>query len=185
VRFRVIERRTEKADSWASNLNELLPTLGHRNWIVIADAAYPAQSNPGIETIATGAQHLDVLRTALQALGNGKHVKARIYLDAEFKFVSEHDAPGVTIYRQELARLIGDQDTETIPHEEIIDKLDQSARLFRILILKSNLAIPYTTVFVELDCKYWNRGAEKRLRLSMAKSKHRRSTQKQELKGAN
>jgi len=33
----------------------LLPLFGHRNWIVVADSAYPAHSMPGIETIVSGA----------------------------------------------------------------------------------------------------------------------------------
>lgn len=160
-----------KTDTWESTLERLLPLWGHRNWITIADAAYPAQSNPGIETIATGEEHLKVLKKTLDAIDKSKHVRARIYVDAEFKLVREQDATGVTTYRQKLVRLIGGRDIETIGHDEIIAKLDESAKLFRILNLKSTLAIPYTSVFIELDCGYWNREAEERLRLSFAKRK--------------
>ena len=52
-------------ETWEAVLTRRLPLLGHRNWIVVADAAYPAQSNPGIETIATGADHLQVLARVL------------------------------------------------------------------------------------------------------------------------
>jgi hypothetical protein len=42
---------------WERQLRESLPLYGHRNWIVVADAAYPAQSKHGIETVlATGDQ---------------------------------------------------------------------------------------------------------------------------------
>ena len=41
-------------NNWRERLTEELPVLGHRNWIVVADAAYPAQCRPGIETLATG-----------------------------------------------------------------------------------------------------------------------------------
>src|SRR5438477_5203044 len=102
----------QDSELWDFRLARLMPLLGHRNWIVVADAAYPAQSNPGIETIATGAGHLEVLKTTLEAIGNGKHVKPKIYLDAEFKLVSEEDAPGVSNYSQKLVRLIGGLDTE-------------------------------------------------------------------------
>ena len=34
------------------------PVMGHRNWVVVADLAYPAQSRAGIETIATGVANL-------------------------------------------------------------------------------------------------------------------------------
>ena len=50
------------------------------------------------------------------------------------------------------------------PHDEIISKLDHAARMFSILIVKSTMTIPYTSVFIELDCGYWNADAEARLR---------------------
>jgi L-fucose mutarotase/ribose pyranase (RbsD/FucU family) len=172
----MIDKNSDKENSWKLVLKNLLPVWGHRNWIVVADAAYPAQSNPGIETIATEAEHLEVLKTTLDAISNSKHIRAKIYMDAEFKMLSEQDAPGVTTYRQQLVRLVGGRDAEALCHDEIIAKLDESGKLFRVLILKSTLAIPYTSVFLELDCGYWNREAEERLRKSMAKSKRLRAT---------
>jgi hypothetical protein len=165
----VIKRHSDNAEPWESSLKRLLPLWGHRNWIVVADSAYPAQSNPGIETIATEADHLQVLKKTLGAIDKSRHVRANIYLDTELKAVAEQDAPGVTQYRENLARLIGNRETLVLAHEQIIAKLDESARLFRILILKSKLAIPYTSVFFELDCGYWTREAEERLRHSVAK----------------
>jgi hypothetical protein len=165
----MIDRNSEKADSWKLVLKSRLPLWGHRNWIVVADAAYPAQSNPGIETIATEADHLLVLKATLNAVQNSKHVRANIYLDAELKSVSEQDAPGIAGFRKKLMDLIAHQDTHVLPHDQIIAKLDESGNLFRILILKSTLAIPYTSVFIELDCGYWNSEAEGRLRLAMAR----------------
>ena len=49
-----------------------------------------------------------------------------------------------------------------LPHEEIIAKLDRAGELFRVLIVKTNMRIPYTSVFFELDCGYWNAQAEKK-----------------------
>jgi L-fucose mutarotase/ribose pyranase (RbsD/FucU family) len=165
----MIDRNSEKADPWKLVLKSLLPLWGHRNWIVVADAAYPAQANPGIETIATDADHLLVLKATLDAVNNSKHVRANIYFDAELKSVSEQDAPGIVGFRKKLMDLIAPRDTHVLPHEQIIAKLDESGKLFRILVLKSTLAIPYTSVFFELDCGYWSREAEERLRLSIAR----------------
>ena len=47
---------------WKRELKALLPLYGHRNWIVVADSAYPAQSCPGIETIVSGAGLIEVAR---------------------------------------------------------------------------------------------------------------------------
>jgi hypothetical protein len=48
--------------------------------------------------------------------------------------------------------------------------LDQTAQTFRVLIIKTELTIPYTSIFFELDCGYWSAEAEQRLRQSMAAS---------------
>jgi L-fucose mutarotase/ribose pyranase (RbsD/FucU family) len=155
------------APDWECRLTALLPLFGHRNWIVVADAAYPAQSNAGIETILTGAEQLQVIRTVLDAIAASKHVRANIYLDRELEFLHEKDATGVASYRQQLVALLDGLELLRLPHEQIIAMLDQSAQLFRILIIKTELAIPYTSVFFELDCGYWNAEAEERLRAAI------------------
>jgi hypothetical protein len=38
-----------------------------------------------------------------------------------------------------------------------------------VLVLKTRLTIPYTSVFIRLECGYWSADAEKRLRAAMAK----------------
>lgn len=149
---------------WESHLAQLLPLLGHRNWIVVADAAYPAQANPSIETIFTNCNHTEVLRKVLNAIEASRHIRAAVYLDAELALVPESDAPGVTTIRNEMTELLTGKNQHALPHEEIIAKLDEAGRLFRILILKSTLTIPYTSVFLRLDCGYWSDDAEQRLR---------------------
>jgi hypothetical protein len=34
-------------------------------------------------------------------------------------------------------------------------------------VLKTNMTLPYTSVFIELDCGYWSPEAEARLRAAM------------------
>jgi len=36
-------------------------------------------------------------------------------------------------------------------------------------MIKTNLSLPYTSVFIWLDCGYWSDEAEKRLRASFTK----------------
>ncbi len=154
----------QEAESWESSFRRLLQLYGHRNWIVVADSAYPAQANPGIETVFTGDDHTEVLKKVLDAIGVSIHVRTNVYVDAELKQVAEEDAPGVIALRKEITRLLAGENTCELAHEEIIARLDRAGKLFRILILKSTLAIPYSSVFLELDCGYWSAEAEERLR---------------------
>ena len=161
--------RLTKAD-WERQLTTLLPLYGHRNWIVVADSAYPAQSKPGIETVVSGAGQLEVTRKVLDAINASSHVRANVYLDRELEFVAEADAPGVTRYRDQLNDLLKDADKIPMLHEQIIAKLDQVSQIFRVLIIKTELTIPYTTVFFELGCAYWPADSEERMRKAMPES---------------
>jgi L-fucose mutarotase/ribose pyranase (RbsD/FucU family) len=152
---------------WERQLTAFLPLFGHRNWIVIADSAYPFQSRPGIETIVADADQLHVVRTVMDAIASSRHIRANVYKDTELAFIEENDAPGVAEYRRLLDAMLYGSSVNTIPHEQIIDKLDQSALLFRILVIKTDMTIPYTSVFIQLDCGYWSADAEWRLHQSM------------------
>ena len=89
-------------------------------------------------------------------------------MDAELPFVPEQDAPGVSAYRTEIADLLRTYPIESLPHDQIIATIEDASRHFNVLVLKTNMAIPYTSVFIRLDCKYWSADAEKRLRARMA-----------------
>lgn len=160
--------RVDKQD-WRDSLAEDVELLGHRNWILIADSAYPFQSRAGIETIATGRGQIEVVEAVLKAVEDADHVKAKVYLDTEIEYVPEKNAPGITSYRKGLKALLADREVSLVPHEELIAKLDEAAKTFRVLVLKTNLTLPYTSVFLELDCGYWDSRAEAELRKSMGK----------------
>src|SRR5262245_52108899 len=113
---------------WRQTLARRLPEFGHRNWVVIADSAYPAQSRPGIETIVTDADQLDVVEAVLAALDHAPHVKPIVYTDAELQSVPESDAPGIEAYRQWLSEKLGNRFVRAMPHEEIIAKLDEAGQ---------------------------------------------------------
>ena len=156
---------------WRANLEAQLPLLGHRNWIVIADAAYPLQNAAGIETVPTGAEHLEVVKAVLQALAKTSHVRGTVFTDAELPFVPEDRAKGITALRGQLSALLSSAQAQSLPHEQIIGKLDEAGKTFKILLLKTKLTLPYTSVFIQLDCGYWSAEAESELRSAMAKGK--------------
>jgi L-fucose mutarotase/ribose pyranase (RbsD/FucU family) len=159
------------AASWQDTLRNRLPEYGHRNWIVIADSAYPTQTSGGIETIVSNADHFQVLQTVFDALAKSKHVRPIVYTDRELQFIEENDAPGISAYRQQLSDLVRDTHPTALPHEQIISKLDQVSQSFRVLIIKTNMTLPYTSVFLQLDCAYWTADAERRLRSAMGPPK--------------
>lgn len=153
---------------WQQTVNQRLPLYGHRNWIVIADAAYPSQSAPGVETIYASEEESQVLTYVLHALDSSRHVTPIVFTDRELNYIPEADAPGVGSYRETLKTALGNRTVNVLGHEKLIAKLAEVSHEFNVLIIKTRTAIPYTTVFLQLDCAYWSPGAESRLRATMA-----------------
>jgi hypothetical protein len=154
---------------WKQLVRQRTVEFGHRNWIVIADSAYPIQSRPGIETVLANADHLDVTEFVLDEIGRRKHLRPVVFTDAELPHVPEKDAEGIEAYRTDLKKLFNERKPTPVPHEELIARLDKAGAAYNILVLKTPLTLPYTSVFIELNCGYWSADAEKRMREAMKK----------------
>jgi hypothetical protein len=155
------------ASDWKQELEQELPLMGHRNWVVVADSAYPLQTSPGIKTLYAGGDHVAVLSQVLEAVSDQKHVRPVIFTDAELQHVDESHAPGIGAFRKQLASALAQRDVEVLPHDAIIHQLDEAGGAFRVMIIKTDLALPYTSVFIRLDCGYWSADAEEALREAM------------------
>lgn len=153
--------------NWEEELNNQIQLQGHRNWILVVDAAYPYQSNPAIKTIVTGAEHLDVVEKVLEAVDNASHVFPEVYLDKELDYVPNNEAKGINGYRRKLERLLKGNKVDKVLHEEMISRIDEAAETFHILVLKTNFTLPYSSVFINLNCGYWTTEQEENLRKIM------------------
>jgi len=152
----------------AAVLKTHLPRLGHRNWIGVVDGAYPAQVSAGVVLVPVADQQLAAIASVVKAVRAAPHVRGVAFLDAELDHVAELHAKGVTAYRAGLAKVLGDADVQRRAHEDIIADLDQAGKIFSVLLLKTSLAIPYTSLFMRLECGYWSDAGERALRQAMA-----------------
>jgi L-fucose mutarotase/ribose pyranase (RbsD/FucU family) len=159
-----------KIAAWEEKLLHCLPAFGHRNWIVVADAAYPLQTAPGIEMVVAPGDPADILRRVLETIDGCAHVRPTILMDSELNFVSGQDAPGAAEFRMAAAHVLGNREVRQMPHEEIIAELDAAGRQFRVLVIKTALLVPYTSVFMRLECGYWTADSESRLRSNLSKT---------------
>ena len=152
---------------WKTELDEQLPLLGHRNWILVVDKAFPAQTAEGISTIYTHSGILNVLDYTLSEISKATHIEPIVYLDKELDFISEDLFPGINEFRKQLSKALeksGTVETKSILHDSVFVKIDEASRLFNVLVLKTNQTIPYSSVFIELGCKYWQPAQEAKLR---------------------
>lgn len=156
--------------NWQTKLKQQLPLLGHRNWILIVDSAYPLQISPGIETIETGADQLAVTSAVLNALDHSIHVNPIVYLDAELPHVPAQKFAGINAYRESLRKTLHGSSIQSLPHEQILGMISEAGKTYKVLVLKTNMAMPYTSVFLQLDCKYWGPEDEQKLRQAIKAS---------------
>jgi hypothetical protein len=159
---------TPASATWKAQVEKMMPLLGHRNWILIVDSAYPLQNSSGIETIETNAEQLDVLKYVLKSISASRHVRPLFTMDAELPFVPDTVVPTVTAYRGEVASLLHGYSIDSQPHAAMLSQIDETGKQYRVLVLKTTMTIPYSSVFIRLDCKYWGAEDEKRLRAKMA-----------------
>ena len=108
-----------------------------------------------------------MIHAVLSAVDKSIHVRPVVFMDAELPFVPEQDAPGVTAYRQAIKTVFAGRKVTSLPHDQIIAKVDEVAKTFHIVILKTTMTVPYTSVFLQLNCKYWSDEAEAHLRTAM------------------
>lgn len=167
VVFAMIPATHAASPDWHARLGQAMPLLGHRNWILVVDSAYPLQTSPGVETIETNATQMEVVQAVLQSIQSSIQVRPVIFMDAELPFVTDADAPGASAYRSQVEQLLHSYKVESLPHEKIISNIDEAGKTFQVLVLKTNMTIPYTSVFIRLDCKYWSADQEEQLRKKM------------------
>ncbi|MEN8228692.1 MAG: hypothetical protein ABFS38_11110 [Bacteroidota bacterium] len=157
-------------DSWQQVLEHDLHLLGHRNWILVVDKAFPEQSSPGMKYLYVEEGLLPTLEYVLEKVEASTHVAPIIYQDKELSYITEEQVEGIGTFRSGVDKVLADRTVNTLLHDEVFQLLDESSSLFRVLVIKTNCAIPYTSVFLQLDCSYWGGENEALLRKRMSES---------------
>ncbi len=155
-------------ETWQEILENDLNLLGHRNWILVVDKAFPEQSSPGMKYLYVEQDLLPTLDHVLDAIDKSTHVKPIIYQDKELSYISEDQIQGIESFRKEAAKTLEGRGVNTLLHDDVFKLLDESSSLFRVLVIKTNCSIPYTSVFMQLDCSYWGPENELELRERMS-----------------
>ena len=162
------QNQADGSSNWKSVFQSRLPLYGHRNWIVVADSAFPVYAAPGIETIAVNEDLPSVLKYVAHAIAASRHVRATVFVDQELQFIDEHDYPGVTELRKQIAaQFAKEQVVSSMPHADVMNKVDEAGKTFRILFIKTTSTIPYTSVFMRLDCGYLSDEGERKIRAAI------------------
>lgn len=148
---------------WQTVLKEKLPLLGHRNWIVVTDMAYPSQAKKGITTLYAQESYVDVLSIVKKMLDHSPHVYAHIYQDKELSYLDDRFCLGINQLKTKIEEVLLSSEIKSIKHDHLIARLDSISNLYEVIVIKTELAKPYTSTFFELDCKYWDNNKQTEL----------------------
>ena len=149
---------------WKNQLDSIMPYLGHRNWILIVDSAFPLQNSAGMEYINTNDNLLTVLKYTLSAIKHSGQVRPIVFSDKELGYIKTGQVTNIADFVDMKAKILKGQNVQTILHDSVFKKLDMQAKLFKVLVIKTNEKIPYSSVFLQLDCAYWDVKNEKEMR---------------------
>ncbi len=167
---------------WQDQLYQNLAVVGARNWVVIAESSYPAYTGQGIKTIVSNKQSDEVLLDVLNILEEEAHVVPRIMLNTELRSVTDDYAPGIKKYRKKVNALLPGRQHFELMSRTLNSLIEDAAKQFNVLVIKTRTALPYSNIYIELDSGYWNSESETALRRAL---KEKEAANNQQLKPDN
>ncbi len=148
---------------WRSEFERVLPLLGHRNWILVVDKAFPLQSAAGMTYLNSAEPIEDVLTYVLKSVDNASHVKPIIYTDKELQALTQFGGTDAAMV-DTINATLKSREVQSILHDEVFTKLDTASKLFNVMVIKTESTVAYSSIFIELDCGYWTAERESLLR---------------------
>jgi L-fucose mutarotase/ribose pyranase (RbsD/FucU family) len=150
--------------AWQGAVDRQAGQLGYRNWIVIAEASFPAHNRPGVRQIAAPVEIPQALDYVLQALERTENVRPKVYLTRELQSVENDFAPGIDSLRTRIQGALHGHEPTVLDQQSLLTLLEDANRSFDVLVIRTQSAMPYASVFLELQPGYWDAESEARLR---------------------
>jgi D-ribose pyranose/furanose isomerase RbsD len=152
------------SQGWQAAVDRQAGQLGYRNWIVIAEASFPAHSRPGIRQVNAAADVPEVVDYVLTALEQTENVRPHVYVTRELRSVENDFAPGIDEMRKRLQSSLHGHETTELDQQSLLTLMEDANRSFDVLVIRTRTALPYSSVFLELQPGYWDVDSETRLR---------------------
>lgn len=154
--------RSENA--WQGAVDWQVAQLGYRNWVVIAEASFPAHSRTGVRQVTAPVEVPEALDYVLQSLERTENVRPQVYLTRELRAVENDFAPGIDALRSRIQGALHGHETTELDQQSLLTLLEDANRSFDVLVIRTQTALPYSSVFLELRPGYWDAESESRLR---------------------
>ncbi|MEO8616951.1 MAG: RbsD/FucU domain-containing protein [Luteolibacter sp.] len=158
-------------NTWQAAVDRQAGQLGYRNWIVIAEASFPAQSRPGVHQVTASVDVPEALDYVLKALEQTENVRPQLYVTREIRSVENDFAPGVDELRKRTQVALHGHETTELDQQSLLTLLEDANRSFDVLVIRTTTALPYSSIFLELQPGYWDVDSESRLRDKIARER--------------
>ncbi len=165
---------TKSTTDWKGNVNRQVNLLGNRNWIVICEASFPAHNRPGFRQVNADEEIPEVLDYVLNALEETQNVRPKIFLTREMRAVENDFAPGIDQIRQRINGALHGHESTELDQGSLLTLIESANERFDVLVIRTPTALPYTSVFLELQPGYWDAESEDRLRDRIRKQRMER-----------
>lgn len=155
---------------WKTDLKSEVQALGYRNWIVIADASFPFHNRQGVRTVVAPVETPEIVHAVISNIEETQHIKPQFYTARELRSVSNDRAPGITNFRKDLKTALHGHVPRELDESTLQRLLQGTSSSYAVLVIKTQTALPYSSVFIELDSGYWDGDSERELRKKMQKN---------------
>lgn len=159
---------------WQTAVANQAGQLGYRNWIIVAEASFPAQSRVGIRQVPADVEIPEALDYVLASLEQTQHVRPQLYLPREMRSLENDYAPGIEQHRKRLTGSLHGYEPTEIDQQSLLTLMEDANRSFDVLVVRTTTALPYTSVFIELQPGYWDAESEARLRERISRERMER-----------
>ncbi len=161
----------QQQNSWQAAVENQASQLGYRNWIVIAEASFPAHSRPGLRLITADVEVPEALDHVLHVLERTENVRPQLYTTRELRSLENDFAPGIDELRDKLKSAMHGHEATELDQSSLLTLLQDANRSFDALVIRTRTALPYSSVFIELQPGYWDVDSETRLRDKIARER--------------
>ncbi len=154
---------------WGAAVSQELTALGFGNWVVVAESSFPVHSGRGMRTVTVDAEIPEIVDYIVDSYDNAENVTPTFSTARELPFVKNDNAPGIDQFRKRLKTSLHGHKVREMDFRSLRLLAQSSSKKFAILVIKTQTALPYSNVFIELDTGYWDRESEDSLRAAMKK----------------
>ena len=161
----------QQGNTWQAAVDRQAGQLGYRNWIVIAEASFPAHSRPGIRQVNASVEVPEAVDYVLKALEQTENVRPQVYVTRELRSVENDFAPGIDDLRKRTQAALHGHETTELDQQSLLTLMEDANRSFDVLVIRTTTALPYSSVFLELQPGYWDVDSETRLRDKIARER--------------